>query len=467
MPTTRPTKPHAARGVQAQSGGARTSGTWRALSINYTVALRQLRVLDRLLRSQIPWRLEDDTDVTQFFLSTATTTAAADSEARSRAKQDLRSLRAGKCAFSSTFQGTGAAAGRWLLLRQARAPRDYEVGPPPGGVPGFRVDRSAAQFSSIRATPRSTRCSVMCPTRWCRSSRATVGMRWFRDTATFHQVTDGFFSSAARQSIYDAPTSSEKRASRPKYLLEYKVPPGCPALRRGGPKGFSARGWQTTSHCLQARPPAGCDADLANLGVTAGRHRRLQVRQSLELRGWNSSRASRTGRFTLNGAAFSIDWDKIQAGRAPGRCAGTVTRATRGSRAPSTGPSSSNFNGRLLPELTFGLGVGYEDAHITEQGSRHSASGAGSPVLSGFRTSPSRAISSMSGRSPQAGPAFARAWNYAPRRLELLGEQRRAGPALPRRIQTSRICGSAGRKRALRRVALFRQESHQRAREPR
>src|SRR2546430_17618849 len=55
------------------------------------------------------------------------------------------------------------------------------------------------------------------------SLKATVGVRWFRDTATFHQVTDGFFFGGA-QSIYDAPTSSESGFT-PKYLLEYKVLP--------------------------------------------------------------------------------------------------------------------------------------------------------------------------------------------------------------------------------------------------
>src|SRR2546430_8169854 len=31
------------------------------------------------------------------------------------------------------------------------------------------------------------------------SLKATVGMRWFRDTATFHQVTDGFFFGGAQR----------------------------------------------------------------------------------------------------------------------------------------------------------------------------------------------------------------------------------------------------------------------------
>ena len=47
-------------------------------------------------------------------------------------------------------------------------------------------------------------------------------------------------------------------------------------------------------------------------------------------------------------------------------------------RARSTG-FELEFNGRLLPELTLGLGVGYTDAHITEQGPG-TPQQAGSPV---------------------------------------------------------------------------------------
>src|SRR2546427_12552231 len=68
--------------------------------------------------------------------------------------------------------------------------------------------------------------------------KATVGMRWFRDTATFHQVTDGFFFGGA-QSIYDAPGSSESGFT-PKYLLEYKVLPEV-LLYAGAAKGFRER----------------------------------------------------------------------------------------------------------------------------------------------------------------------------------------------------------------------------------
>src|SRR5256885_16567171 len=73
-------------------------------------------------------------------------------------------------------------------------------------------------------------------------------MRWFRDTATFHQVTDGFFFGGA-QSIYDAPTSSESGFT-PKYLLEYKVLPDV-LLYAGAAKGFREGG--NTTHCPQAR----------------------------------------------------------------------------------------------------------------------------------------------------------------------------------------------------------------------
>src|SRR5260370_19321677 len=195
-------------------------------------------------------------------------------------------------------------------------------------------------------------------------------MRWFRDTATFHQVTDGFFFGGA-QSIYDAPTSSESGFT-PKYLLEYKVLQDG-LLYVGAAKAFREGG--NNIALPPGPPPAGCDADLANLGVTAAGIAAFKSGNLWNYEaGFKSSLADR--RFTLNGAAFSIDWDKIQQAVHLPLCGYGYTG--NAGRARSTG-FELEFSGRLLPELTLGLGIGYEDAHITEQGPGTPPQ-AGSPV---------------------------------------------------------------------------------------
>jgi outer membrane receptor protein involved in Fe transport len=97
-------------------------------------------------------------------------------------------------------------------------------------------------------------------------------------------------------------------------------------------------------------------------------------------------------RYTLNGAGFLIDWSNIQQQISLPLCGYGITGNSGAAR--STG-FELEFSGRPIPELTIGLGVGYTDARITEQG-------AGSPQPSvapstTCRSSPSRATSSTRG----------------------------------------------------------------------
>jgi outer membrane receptor protein involved in Fe transport len=81
-------------------------------------------------------------------------------------------------------------------------------------------------------------------------------------------------------------------------------------------------------------------------------------------------------RFTLNGAGFLIDWSNIQQQISLPLCGYGVTGNSGAAR--STG-FELELNGRPIPELTLGLGIGYTDAHITEQGAG-SPQPVGSPV---------------------------------------------------------------------------------------
>jgi iron complex outermembrane recepter protein len=304
---------------------------------------------------------EDDTDVTQYFLGTPFPIASPITR-----EQDLRRF-AQEIRFSSTFQGPLQLLVGGFYSDSTR-PRDYEWTAP--GLPAaispsdlllsFIDSREAKEYALFGDVSYDLLPGL----------KATVGIRWFRDTATFHQFTDGLFFGGV-PTTYDAPETSESGFT-PKYLLEYKVLPDV-LLYAVAAKGFREGG--NNIALPPGPPPAGCDADLANLGVTAASIAAFKSDNIWNYEvGFKSSIADR--RFTLNGAAFSIDWDQIQQAVHLPLCGYGYTG--NAGRARSTG-FELEFNGRLLPQLLFGLSVGYEDAHITEQGPG-TPQQAGSPV---------------------------------------------------------------------------------------
>lgn len=304
---------------------------------------------------------EDDTDVTQFFLATAFPIASPITR-----EQDLRRF-AQEVRFSSTFPGPVQLLVGGFYSDSTR-PRDYEWTAPGLPVSIARTDLLLTFIDSRNAKEYAAFGDISYEV--LSNLKATVGIRWFRDTATFHQLTNGLFFGGA-ESIYDAPPSSETGFT-PKYLLEYKVVPDV-LVYASAAKGFREGG---NNIALPAGPPPiGCDQDLANLGVTAAG---VVAFKSDEL--WNYEVGFKSSfldrRFTLNGAAFSIDWNQIQQAVHLPLCGYGYTG--NAGRARSTG-GELEFNGRLLPKLTLAIGVGYEDAHITEQGPG-TPQRAGSPV---------------------------------------------------------------------------------------
>jgi iron complex outermembrane recepter protein len=188
---------------------------------------------------------------------------------------------------------------------------------------------------------------------------ATVGVRAYRDTATFSQSTNGLFYGGASHS-YVAPSTSDSGFT-PRYVLEYKVTPELMTYASAA-KGFREGGNNTAVPL--GSPPEGCSQDLANLDLTPAQIVAFKPDSlwSYEL-GVKSSFLDR--RFTVNADAFLIEWTDIQQQVALPLCGYFFTGNS--GKAQSNG-FEFEFNGRLLPGLTLGIGVGYVDARITEQG---------------------------------------------------------------------------------------------------
>jgi iron complex outermembrane recepter protein len=334
---------------------------WLAsLTLNYTLPFGSI-VSSSALFDRQTFEREDDTDVTEYFLGTTSPIASPITR-----QQNLRRF-AQEVRFASSFPGPVQLLAGGFYSDSTR-PRDYEWTAP--GLPvaiapsdllltfiDSRRAREYALFGDASYEP-------------LQRLKFTVGVRWFRDTATFHQLTDGLFFGGA-PSIYDAAQSSE-RGFTPKYLVEYGVLPDV-LVYAGAAKGFREGG--NNIALPPGPPPTGCDADLASLGVTAAGVSSFKSDNLWNYEvGFKSSLDER--RFTINGALFSIDWDKIQQAVHLPLCGYGYTGNAGRARSKGFELESS---GRLLPGVTLGLALGYDDAHITEQGPG-TPQQAGSPV---------------------------------------------------------------------------------------
>jgi len=188
---------------------------------------------------------------------------------------------------------------------------------------------------------------------------ATVGVRWHRDTAAFDQFTNGLFYGGAPHHYAATPTGES--GFTPRYVLEYRVTPDILTYASAA-KGFREGG--NNSVLPVGPPPQGCSEDLANIGLTPSGVLtfRSDSLWSYEL-GFKSSFLER--RFTLNAAGFVIEWNNIQQQVSLPLCGYSFTGNS--GKAQSSG-FELEFNGKLSAGLIMGLGVGYEDARITQKG---------------------------------------------------------------------------------------------------
>jgi len=258
--------------------------------------------------------------------------------------------------FASSFSGPFQVI-LGAFFNDSKRPRDYEwtavgldgPGQPPANLLSFidrRGDREYAVFGNASYQILA-------------NLKATVGVRWFDDQATFNQYTNGLFFGGA-PSVYVAPPTSE-RGFTPKYLVEYKVTPDV-LWYASAAKGFREGG--NNIALPPGPPPSGCDQDLVNAGLTAAG---VATFKSDDL--WDYESGFKTSladhRFTLNATGFWIDWSKIQQLISLPLCGYGLTGNSGAAR--STG-AELEFQGRLLQSLTTGLSLGYEDARITKQG---------------------------------------------------------------------------------------------------
>jgi outer membrane receptor protein involved in Fe transport len=332
-----------------------------SLTINYTAPWGSF-VSSTAAFNRKTLELEDDTDVLQLDAGLA-------SPIRSPITRQLDLRRfAEEVRFASSFQGPFQILVGGFYSDSTR-PRDYEwTGQGLGAATGTGSDLALSFVDSREAKEDALFGDGSYEI--TKSFKATVGVRWFKDTATFRQYTNGLFFGGV-PSIYNAPSTSESGFT-PKYLLEYKATPDV-LLYTSAAKGFREGG---NNIALPPGPaPAGCDTDLANIGLNAADVTTFKSDTLWNYEaGFKSSFADR--RFTLNGAGFWIEWDKIQQLVALPLCGYGLTGNSGHARSQGV---ELEFSGRLTRALTLGVGFGYENARITEQGAG-TPQPAGSPV---------------------------------------------------------------------------------------
>jgi outer membrane receptor protein involved in Fe transport len=328
-----------------------------SLAINYTAPFGNF-VSSTAYFDRNTFETEDDTDFTTYAFSPPSPTPSPITRAL-----DLRRF-AQEVRFASTFHGPFQMLVGGFYSDSTR-PRNYEwTAQELNGVPNANVltfiDSREAKEKAIFGDVSYDILSNL---------KATVGVRWFEDDATFTQYTNGLFYGNVG-STYDAPPFSASGFT-PKYLLEYRATPDVLVY------GSAAKGFREGGENIALPPgpaPIGCDTDLHNLGLTAA-----EVSNFKSDNLWNYEVGAKSSfadhRFTLNGAAFWIEWDQIQQLVSLPLCGYGITANAGHARSQGV---ELEFNGRLTPELTLGVAFGYEDARITEKGATPQP--VGSPV---------------------------------------------------------------------------------------
>lgn len=320
-----------------------------SLTINYTTSfgtfISSTGVFDRRTLEA-----EDDSDDLSYSLGLSTTVPA----------PITRAIGMHRFAQEARFASTLAGPFQFLLggfYSTSTRPRNYEWNSP--DLPEVSSWPSTLALSFIDQR-RTGEYAVFGNVNYDITSKlkATAGVRWYRDTATFWQFTNGLFYEGA--STYSVPSLNETGYT-PKYELEYKVTPNVLAY------ASAAKGFRPGGDNIELPPgpaPFGCDTDLHNLGVTATG---IETYHDDSL--WDYEGGLKTSfddrRYIFNATGYVIEWDNIQQLVALPLCGYGYTGNS--GRAQSTG-AEVEFSARPLPELTTGLSFGYENARITQRG---------------------------------------------------------------------------------------------------
>src|SRR5215472_8175967 len=357
--------------VQREVFDLSTGGTdkWylASLTINYTAPFGSF-VSSTAYFDRNTFETEDDTDFVTYAFSPHPPAPPITVPSPITRKLDLRRF-AQEVRFASTFQGPFQILVGGFYSDSTR-PRDYEWSAPGLGaqlVPPAPNDNVLSFVDSREAKEKALFGDVSYDI--LKNLKATVGLRWFEDDATFNQYTNGIFYGSVG-STYVAPPFNASGFT-PKYLLEYRATPDVLVY------GSAAKGFREGGENIALPPgpaPIGCDTDLANIGLTSAEVTNFKSDNLWNYEaGFKSSFADH--RFTVNGAGFWIEWDKIQQLVALPICGYGITANAGHARSQGV---ELEFNGRLTPELTLGIAFGYQNAPTTEKGVTPQP--AGSPV---------------------------------------------------------------------------------------
>jgi iron complex outermembrane recepter protein len=205
--------------------------------------------------------------------------------------------------------------------------------------------------------------------------KATVGLRWSHVSTTAGGYLEGsvtqsnsdYFATPPIGRVTDATVTTTENSTTPKFQLDYRITPDEMVYTMIA-KGFRPGG------IVPSVPPALCAADVP-AGTNISQTREFQS-DSL----WNYEIGTKNSwfdhRVTFNADAFYIDWKNIQQWLL---LACGFQYRVNAAAADSKG-GEMEINARPLEPLQLSIGIGYQDAKIT-QASTSSPQQPGDPVF--------------------------------------------------------------------------------------
>jgi outer membrane receptor protein involved in Fe transport len=204
--------------------------------------------------------------------------------------------------------------------------------------------------------------------------KATAGLRWYQVKATSHGYEAGY-ATGAFDTVIGSEATTKQSGTNPKFELDYQFAPDQMVYGLAS-KGFRPGGVVPIVPPGTAGTPNDCVASLAavNPNLKIGDTRSYQS-DSL----WNYELGTKNTlldhRLILNAAAFDIRWSNIQQQILLGCGFQFISNA---GAAESKG-GEIDLRARATDHLEVSLGIGYNDAKITEKG--NSPQPVGSPVF--------------------------------------------------------------------------------------
>jgi outer membrane receptor protein involved in Fe transport len=204
--------------------------------------------------------------------------------------------------------------------------------------------------------------------------KATAGLRWYQVKATSHGYEEGL-ATGTFDTVIGPEATTKQSGTNPKFELDYQFTPDQMVYGLAS-KGFRPGGVVPIVPPGTAGTPNDCVAALAAVNPSL----KIQDTRSYQSDSlWNYELGAKTAwldhRIILNAAAFDIRWSNIQQQILLGCGFQFISNA---GAAESKG-GELDLRARATDHLDVSLGVGYQDAKITEKG--NSPQPVGSPVF--------------------------------------------------------------------------------------